>query len=262
MTNVDEIRLMGTALAPGQTLREICPICGGGSTKERSLAVSLTEDGYLAWFCHRASCEARGKELAWGVVRRATPKPPKPYTGSLGLLEDEHYDWLFDRFGILKQTADDLHYRCAIEDNRIAIPVFGPDRQRRGYDNRAITTAQQPKSLIYKEISDEPFVGWYLHAGQDIWPIVVEDCFSAAKVFQAGVNAVFLTGTHLSLEKVRELRTKYDGIVLALDGDAFPKAVKYAAQFGHLLKFHVWQLERDLKYEETDDILRRYYGGA
>lgn len=256
----EEIRLMSAGLENGQTLREICPKCGGGSTREKSLSISITETGHLAWFCHRASCGARGKELAWGVVRRSSPKAPRPYTGSLELLDDVQADWLWDRFQISSDTTTDLRYRNAVDDNRIAIPVFGPAGQRRGYDNRAISPALQPKSLIYKELMDEPFMGWYTY-DPVVWPIVVEDCFSAAKVWQAGIPSVFLTGTTLSLEKVRELVGCVKGIILALDSDAFPKAIAYAKEYNHLIPIRVWKLNRDLKYEPTKDIILRYFGG-
>jgi hypothetical protein len=45
---------------PGQH-RTACPMCGGGSGGERSLAVRIEDDGHsAAWMCHRATCEWTG----------------------------------------------------------------------------------------------------------------------------------------------------------------------------------------------------------
>lgn len=47
------------SLSPGQTQHVVCPTCGGGRTRERSLAVTIDDDGEGAtWLCHRAKCTA------------------------------------------------------------------------------------------------------------------------------------------------------------------------------------------------------------
>ena len=49
-----------TSYTPGQH-RIVCPMCGGGSTAERSLAVHVDDDGSgCQWMCHRATCEWTG----------------------------------------------------------------------------------------------------------------------------------------------------------------------------------------------------------
>ena len=76
---------------PGQH-RIICPTCNGGSSRERSLAVHVEDDGKSAqWCCHRANCEwsggtsadgrsraSRGTDSAVSNRRVAKPKLPAP----------------------------------------------------------------------------------------------------------------------------------------------------------------------------------------
>src|SRR5574343_1738707 len=78
---------LALGLEPGSVLREICPECGGGRSREKSLSIGLSEEGYLWWKCHRASCELSGKKLAWGVVREQGGTPKKSSNGFSGALE-------------------------------------------------------------------------------------------------------------------------------------------------------------------------------
>lgn len=82
---------------------------------------------------------------------------------------------------------------------------------------------------------------------------------SAAKVQQSGITAVCILGTHLGLEKVREILRYTDQAVLALDKDAYSKATQYAVQYRHLINFEVWKLERDLKYVSEERIREAYF---
>lgn len=46
---------------PGQYSHRICPKCGGGESKEKSLSFHIREDGRVAmWTCHRGKCGWRG----------------------------------------------------------------------------------------------------------------------------------------------------------------------------------------------------------
>lgn len=39
--------------------RCVCPDCRGGKSKEKSLSVTIKQDG-IVWFCHRAKCGMKG----------------------------------------------------------------------------------------------------------------------------------------------------------------------------------------------------------
>lgn len=46
------------------THRAICPECNGGSSNEKSFAVTLYEEGVALFICHRATCEYTGRVVA------------------------------------------------------------------------------------------------------------------------------------------------------------------------------------------------------
>lgn len=245
----ERVKELALTVAPGAALREICPKCGGGGTKEKSLSISIDEQGYLLWFCFRASCDFKGKRLAWGAVGYTPRKPKSVYTGYTELLSKNQEQWLNAKFGLTKETCTNLGFRNNVKDGRIYVPVADRGCILRAYQG------EQPKVLTFKENPDLPFMSVY---GKGSRPIIVEDCFSAAKVYQAGLPAVSLHGTHFGEDKLRELLTFADCAVLALDKDAFDKAVKYSVQYRPFIELTVWKLDKDLKYSSEEEIQQRY----
>ncbi|MHB1310528.1 MAG: toprim domain-containing protein [Gemmatimonadaceae bacterium] len=84
---------------PAHTEQVICPTCGGGSSREPSLTVTIDRDGAGAtWLCHRGSCGWKGGQRVGSaapveVPRRTAPPPPHPAA------QTEHRpDWLFGFF--------------------------------------------------------------------------------------------------------------------------------------------------------------------
>ena len=50
-----------------------CPVCQGGNNNDKDLAVKINPDGRSAsWFCHRASCNWKGKVPGGGSRPHAT----------------------------------------------------------------------------------------------------------------------------------------------------------------------------------------------
>ena len=48
-------------LRPGHNEHLLCPRCEGGSTREKSLSVTIDADGQgTTWICHRGSCNWTG----------------------------------------------------------------------------------------------------------------------------------------------------------------------------------------------------------
>lgn len=257
MKTLKQLEQLFLDLEVGQTLREVCPQCGGGSTRELSLSITLDDSGYMLWHCFRASCGFSGKRLTWGVVHGhgATPKKrPKDFTGALETLPLEQARWLEDKFGLKAPQ----NWRWAPEYSRLYIPILGPTGKHRGAMLRSTINALGPKSLTFKEATEEPWFHWY-SVEDNSRVVLVEDMFSAQKLQQSGIPCACLLGTHLGLDKVREILTQTDQVSLALDKDAYSKSIGYAVQYKHLLDFRVWKLERDLKYEPEERIIEAYY---
>lgn len=264
MDIVNTLKLMAWNMTRGSSLREVCPECCGGSTKEKSLVLTLDEQGYLLWKCHRASCECRGKTLLWGVLRDKgvqTRKPSKDFTGALEKFPEEVEGWLLKEFGITRDCFRNLKWRFAIQENRMFIPIMGPPKvyKYRGCILREWKTKLNPKTLTFKTIMEEPFLNWMPQFSNKHPVVIVEDAISAAKVYQTGLNALSLSGTHLNTAMIREIISVNPKAILALDKDATAKAVKYAGTFRDMISLKVWKLEKDLKYVSEDRIWKAYF---
>jgi hypothetical protein len=174
-------------------------------------------------------------------------------------MSDEVFWWFIENFAVQPSTLEKLEWRSAPDCDRLYIPYVGPRGQFRGAILREWQYKLTPRNLVYKEILDEPFIGWMPETGSGP-PVLVEDAISACKVYQAGLNAITLCGTHLSLHMVREILTKHKEAIIALDKDATAKAIKYAGTYRPLLCLKIWKLEKDLKYVEEERIREAYYG--
>jgi hypothetical protein len=262
MTIGREVELLALGLEKGTSMRDICPKCGGGSSKEKSLSITINDEGWLLWNCFRASCGLQGRRLAWGVVGQPTPHPkklPKTFSGALETIRGEVGEWFIDNFHLNPGLLNELGWRFAPERDRLFIPYYGSRGQFRGSVLREWKNKKDLRNIVYKEILDEPFIGWMPETGAGP-PVLVEDAISACKVYQAGLNAITLCGTHLSLHMVREILTKHKEAIIALDKDATAKAIKYAGTYRPLLCLKIWKLEKDLKYVEEERIREAYYG--
>lgn len=63
--NLKELNIHLRRYLPGQYVNLLCPHCGGGRSKEQSLALLITENGCFAtWLCFRAKCGWSGSTQA------------------------------------------------------------------------------------------------------------------------------------------------------------------------------------------------------
>lgn len=246
-------------LERGDTAREICPKCGGGQSREKSLGIGVSEEGYLWWKCHRASCGFAGRRLAWGVVGSHPPKKTSvaPFTGLLEHLSETQRALFEETYGFLVPD----NWRFAPEYSKLYIPTLGPKFEHRGCILRNLPGGERhPKTLTFKEVGhDTVWMGWYNSRNNLHAHVVVEDSISAAKLASIGLPSIALLGTHMGLDKVREILTKTDTICLALDKDAIAKAMNYAILYKELLDIRVWSLDKDLKYVDKDRIMGAYF---
>lgn len=89
--------------AAGRTEHTTCPVCAGGRTKEKSLAVTIDADGGGAtWVCHRGSCVskpggARVREDRPVARQRLIKAPPVHTEGARTNRPTWLYDWFAER---------------------------------------------------------------------------------------------------------------------------------------------------------------------
>lgn len=238
----------------------LCPSCQGGRSGERSLG--FRREGFLAWFtCFRAGCGYRALvPMAGGLEVRPPDFKPRPYTGplvgpTLGLIcaMERRYGLTYATVDRYMRVPEDRHVRDESTPRAVYMPVLSPYGEDRGGVLRYLD-GTKPKTVSYLTTS-QPKLAWYI---RDALPklaplVVVEDQISAMRCRQLGYNAVALMGTQINDEKAREIRGDRPTL-LALDKDAFPKAVGYARRWPWMIPV---LLEHDIKDSNDADVEAR-----
>jgi len=253
MSSRAEIILESEALDDGESTRIVCPECGGGSSREKSLNLSKNE-GTVLWNCHRASCEERGAAGDRGnFVRTKQPRQERqrritPYEGELSYLSDEWKDYMRDALGWDAQHHEVGRAMYAVADDRVAYPIYSPLGIRRGWVLRSYDPSCQTKALTRMDM-DEPHLSWYRTQNNNSC-VVVEDIPSAVRASRY-TDAVALCGTGCGPDYAMEIAAYYKNVVWALDADATGEAIKLMRKYATLFESSsVMVLERDFKNEE------------
>lgn len=264
--------LLTLTLTDGMQLREVCPVCNGGQSSERSLSLNL-QNSRLKWLCHRASCNNRGKILVGRQLSsytgnsNATSKHQQEKQCKLDTQEPQLVPEIQLRIGALSSIQQ--------QDNSSHMMNGGLDRQNteltcpQGYVQRDVKDNQgKQRGAVFRRGPELP-----KHYAKDInrldpsWcklhfpsPIksdivlLVEDIISANKM-NVYFPCVALLGVHLSVEKVEYLLTQgISSVIIALDNDATRQAIKLARKYA--IASYVLPLQRDFK-DETEERLQQ-----
>ena len=255
------ISLLASELEAGSTLRVICPRCEGGSSGEKSLSVTRTEDGVLVWQCFRDKCpERKGNDGEIGsyipsLERKEVRKPRKVFEGTTKALNQAHLAKLKAMWGVVDPP---YWYYTPDYGGRIAMSIRGPKYTHRGWVLRDIRGVARTKAFTYLEENEES-LSWY-KTTKDAPTVLVEDIPSAVRAYMNGVNAVALLGTAIGLDKAMEIAEYATRpIIVALDQDATAKAFKHVERYNLLWDNpQVLVLHKDLKdmtAEELEELL-------
>src|SRR5579863_836505 len=198
-----EILLRAEDLALGTTRTTECPVCRGGSSRERSFNVTR-QYGQVAYLCHRASCGFRGYVIDHSTAMRAMPlrddEPPSPYQGSIQPLDDDTVRTLAGKYEIPEARIRDCIKYAG--QGWYALPVMGPDRIPRGWGLRwpwGAPNQPTPKFKLFLSTPDAISMAWYGLGSATGAVLVVEDQLSALRAAAcAAVRAVALLGTDFS----------------------------------------------------------------
>ena len=237
----------------GETLRTVCPFCGGGRTRESSFVATNTGT-QIKYICHRGSCGKAGVWDSSSGLSTATPvsKAPKPWP-SVHPATSAELASLAAKYNMDAQDMQRLRpMRCAYSTGptRWWYPVFGPHGSEHGGIGRSFTTT--PKSLTHIE-EGYKLGSWYHKDGADT-VVLVEDQVSAARMSKH-ITSVALLGCHLNDTLLQFLAKHTKHLKIALDYDALDKAVKMAAAVApYFQSVSVWQLPCDIKNMDKDTL--------
>jgi len=235
--------------------RLICPWCRGGPSKD--LAFSVTRKGSVALYkCHRATCGVSGNidigftssiDMPSASARKANKQHP------IHLLEylevpSQIYQFLHKKYYI---TDDDIYsggWKWIRNRDRLAMPIRGYDGRPVGIVARSFIKGVSPKAITYLHKPDAAIAAFYApnYESHKLW--VVEDQISAVRASEH-VNTVALCGCNMSTGAAYAMKLgKFTDLVLALDSDAFSKAIDLKIKYAELFKtIKVIKLPKDLK---------------
>lgn len=224
---------------------QLCPSCKGGGSGEHTLSVSM-RDGRVLFVCHRDSCGLRGSTAGeWRGQQRTTPVQVRGAVGrqlvrESSSLPPEISERLRIAYGITERHSSRAGLGWV--DDRLSIPLRDVQGNVVGVNLRSLDGAQ-PKSKLH---SESGAMSWFInHNSPDV--IIVEDQLSAIRASDY-LTSVALLGTNINEERISEIKRVARGSVyLALDADAWSRAVKYAVQFRSRLPLRLLRLAKDIK---------------
>ena len=238
----------GMDLGDGDNTTVVCPMCGGGSTRSKSMSIGR-KAGDLVYICFRAKCGVRGKVHSTPSVNHV-PKKKREYPQLDMESVGQHSDAkrICTQFGLDWSAVDNdslARYEIAPDKGRICWTVFDPDGKVRGYVRRGYD-GQEPKAINWFYREDSTPLSWYLGGERPV--IAVEDIPSAVRLSRAGRSAVALMGCHPGADAVAELVRTSPDIVWALDPDATEKAIRLQQKWGMFFQSSsVLVLPKDVK---------------
>jgi len=250
-----------TAIDSG-SIREVCPRCDGGSTRESCLSIRYSEDAVTTFKCFRSTCGWFGMTAMDNRARVETKKLKvgRVYRNPTIPLQGNYVSILRDRYQLRRASADGHGWRISEHGEELVMPVLDRYGRERGHVTRTFET---PKRCYTYKATVQPWLDWWFDDLNSAPVVVVEDCLSACRLHGLGYNACTLLGTSMSTEQAREIAdTAGDRAVhLALDRDAFDKAMKLRDRHAHVLRIDtVACLTVDIKNIEHDDDILKLFG--
>jgi len=260
-----DIQSIAATLSQGESHRGVCPLCNGGSSHEKSLAITRSGPTTASFICFRNNCSLNSGHIAIfsndGKVLSAKSRPI-----SREIKEPSLYPLSEDAISLLrnKYTLDNSMIRHSgvrlTFDKRLAFPLMGP------YGRSSGLVIRKEKELYSgtREYSTIPKV-WNFVRDKDMYCgswyqqyfhkrkysntlILVEDIISSLRITPYA-DAVALTGTNLLRPILDEiLHRRYDRVYIALDNDAIDKAFSLMRRLKSTISnLLILPLEQDIK---------------
>ena len=241
--------------------RYVCPACGGGSSKEQSLQVYESDQGWSA-ICYRDTCGERYFNPANPEHRiarniQSNNKLMRYVEPELRGFSDGEDELLFERYRLESSTLAGWGWRMMQEEPaRLYIPLWrqpgngGTVPVFDGHVERVIhRTHLVPKA---RTRLNEGAVGRGVYMpDRDMvhseYIVVVEDMLSAACIRASDRDSVALLGTKMSREQALVMRSWGVPILVALDADATRSAIRIVRDLEPCVDARVVRLTKDVK---------------
>jgi len=147
------------------------------------------------------------------------------------------------------------------EQKCLVMPIRCPYGGVRGHVTRTFT---DPKRCFTYKATAQPWLDWWAADAENKPIVVVEDTISACRLAGLGYPSVALLGTSISNPQAQEIGKIADRrpVYLALDRDAFVKALGLAKRHAHIVQFLPVCLTEDIKNMKDDDDIRKLFKRA
>lgn len=257
MSIKEDIKLIAATMEMGETIRQVCPSCWGGSSREKSLTITLFPNNIVKYNCFRNSClDGKGSYARSGAepltdnIAKPIKQRRKKFNGAVVPLTDFERDWIKKVWGIDEAPH---WYHTHQFGGRVAMSIRSPKYAHRGWVLRDIYGNSTTKALTYVEDGEVPLC-WYRNHE---WPgiLLVEDIPSAVRASKY-ITAVALLGTGAGLDRAAEIASYGTGpILIALDqdatNDAFQMMQRWALMWDDV---RVLPLTQDIKDMQEDKV--------
>lgn len=241
--------------------RVLCPVCGGGSTKERSLSILPTEHiGLTKLTCWRSTCGFWGYVTAPGVefVSKRMHEP-RPFNEDTIPLQGEQLSKLQLDYGLDKAVMHARPFRL-LRDNPDTLVYPVRDQYGREIGHATRTLSKPKRCMTYKQTAGV-FMDFWRSVSAGAPTVIVEDCLSACRLRGLNFDAVALLGTNMSAADAKAIASFHDGeVYIALDADAWDKSMKYVSKYAHILTMIPIPLTLDIKDIQDDREIERMFG--
>lgn len=237
---------------------QVCPQCGGGQNKDRSLSITKTQ-GSIKWICFRAKCGYKGVQQDNPNNPRIARQPAEVVreyekeTFELEVADTSFLSTMYDlSYGELQSVRKHKNYWVFPVKDIHGRTTGMVHKKFRGEGRKSIQFG--PRDLMH----------WEVYSLLNPTCVVVEDWLSAKRVGKY-VNCVALLGTHMSSKQACALATHFDRLLFMLDEDAWGKAAKHCMEYDSLFRegcrYTTWEFDnmspdpKDLTEEELITVL-------
>ena len=253
----------GLSLDKDVQKRMDCPFCNGRNTFSID-----TSDNKISWYCFHASCSAKGRQQGQKDMQYVQ-KVFQQNNDNVKVYEEFIIP---DSFQSLYSNNNAMHW---ISDNN-CWESWAWARADIKYDvqqDRVVFLIKNNHThkivgAVGRALNKKEFPKWYMYGNKDVPfkcgscedAVIVEDCTSACAVSNV-LTGIALMGTKLKSTHKDHIRP-YKNLYICLDRDATTKAYDIAKDlrssgFDNVI---VKPLEDDLKYYNTQEIRRMFYG--